>query len=93
MTTLQISGHAYSRIQKLVCGTSNTFVLLLLKFTGERFDFILDTNQAVDNYWVKALAGCGNAVAILRYDGATVSQPWGDKHKERKGVVRIAPET
>nr|AAD30964.1 laccase 1 precursor [Coprinopsis cinerea]AAR01241.1 laccase 1 [Coprinopsis cinerea]DAA04506.1 TPA_exp: laccase 1 [Coprinopsis cinerea okayama7\ len=55
-------------------------------FTGQRYSFVLDANQPVDNYWIRAqpnkgrngLAGTfANGVnsAILRYAGAANADP------------------
>ena len=48
---------------------------------GQRYDIIINANQAVGNYWLRADPACGaNAMAgkilgILRYDGAPLSDP------------------
>lgn len=48
---------------------------------GERFDFVLHTNQRIGNYWIRTqgLLLCGNASggAILRYQGAPPGNPSG----------------
>lgn len=51
-------------------------------FAGQRYSFILNTNQAVSNYWVRALPNVGTQgfeggvnSAILRYWGAAVADP------------------
>jgi iron transport multicopper oxidase len=51
-------------------------------FAGQRYSFILNTNQAVSNYWVRALPNVGTQgfeggvnSAILRYWGAAVIDP------------------
>jgi hypothetical protein len=45
--------------------------------TGQRYDLVVEANQAVGNYWMRlvATAGCSNVVnkdltAIIRYTGA-----------------------
>lgn len=44
--------------------------------TGQRYSFILDASQPVDNYWVHADADLGpNTTAILRYAGAPNADP------------------
>lgn len=61
---------------------------------GERYDFVLTTDQSVDNYWMR-FRGLGNCdstsgEAILRYNGAPESDPSGTvTHDEanRAGVV------
>lgn len=48
---------------------------------GQRYDIIINANQAVGNYWLRVDPACGaNAMAgkilgILRYDGAALSDP------------------
>jgi len=52
---------------------------------GERYDFVINTNNRVDSYWIqlRALKPCENRtiqqLAILQYDGAsdvpTTSRP------------------
>ena len=51
-------------------------------FAGQRYSFILNANQPVDNYWVFAIPNVGTIPfigginsAILRYAGAEVSDP------------------
>ncbi len=50
--------------------------------SGERFDFVLNADKDVDNYWFRlstADGACANTVpeefAILRYDGAPEQEP------------------
>lgn len=55
----------------------------LVSYAGERFDFIIEMNQPVDNYWMRfrGLMDCDQRffsayqVAILRYDGAPEEEP------------------
>jgi iron transport multicopper oxidase len=51
-------------------------------FAGQRYSFILTTNQPVNNYWIRAnpnvgITGFANGVnsAILRYAGAPIADP------------------
>ncbi|XP_071116464.1 uncharacterized protein [Haliotis cracherodii] len=50
-------------------------------FPGERYDFILDADKAVGNYWIRArgMLDCAGdkakQVAILRYDNANETEP------------------
>nr|QMP96875.1 laccase A precursor [Cerrena sp.] len=51
-------------------------------FAGQRYSFVLNANQPVDNYWIRAnpnagFKGFNNGInsAILRYDGAPVAEP------------------
>lgn len=69
----------------------------LISLAGERFDFVLDANQEVKNYWIrfKGIQDCGPKqayqVAILNYLGANEDQdPEGVVTYEtagRSGVV------
>ncbi|KAH8376771.1 hypothetical protein KR093_001265, partial [Drosophila rubida] len=55
----------------------------IVTYSGERFDFVLNANQEVDNYWLrlKGLMDCSERftsafqVAILRYEGAPEAEP------------------
>ncbi|XP_029665986.1 laccase-1-like isoform X3 [Formica exsecta] len=55
----------------------------LVSYAGERFDFIIEMNQSVDNYWMRfrGLMDCDKRflsayqVAILRYEGAPEEEP------------------
>ena len=51
-------------------------------YVGQRYSFILEANQPVDNYWIRALPGSyvsnftnGLNSAILRYAGAPEEEP------------------
>ncbi|PIL36359.1 transporter [Ganoderma sinense ZZ0214-1] len=51
-------------------------------FAGQRYSFVLTADQAVDNYWIRALPNIGTTSftggvnsAILRYDGADAIEP------------------
>ncbi|KAM0737216.1 L-ascorbate oxidase [Formica fusca] len=55
----------------------------LVSYAGERFDFIIEMNQPVNNYWMRfrGLMDCDKRflsayqVAILRYEGAPEEEP------------------
>ncbi|XP_002057875.2 uncharacterized protein Mco1 [Drosophila virilis] len=55
----------------------------IVTYSGERFDFVLNANQEVGNYWLrlKGLMDCSERftsafqVAILRYEGAVENEP------------------
>ncbi|KOC68923.1 Laccase-4 [Habropoda laboriosa] len=63
----------------------------LVSYAGERFDFVVETNRNVDNYWIRfrGLMDCDERftkayqVAILRYDGALEEDPSGVVTYER----------
>ncbi|KAI6149943.1 laccase [Pisolithus tinctorius] len=51
-------------------------------YVGQRYSFILEANQPVDNYWIRALPGSypsnfsdGLNSGILRYEGAPATDP------------------
>lgn len=51
-------------------------------YVGQRYSFILEANQPVDNYWIRAMPGSYNSnftnglnSAILRYVGASETEP------------------
>ena len=51
-------------------------------FVGQRYSIILNTNQPISNYWVRALPNSGSTTfdgginsAILRYFGAPIADP------------------
>ncbi|KAF8998386.1 laccase [Cyathus striatus] len=52
-------------------------------FAGQRYSFVLNANQAVDNYWIRAKPNAANSTlfdgglnsAILRYNGADDVDP------------------
>ncbi len=61
----------------------------MLWILGERYDFILDANQPVGNYWLRAWSSaCAPAVAIIRYEGAPEEDPEGDWDQQKIGTVR-----
>lgn len=57
----------------------------LVTYAGERFDFVVNANQPIDNYWirVRGLMDCDERftkayqVAVLRYESAAISLPSG----------------
>ncbi|CAH1780992.1 unnamed protein product [Owenia fusiformis] len=62
-------------------------------FAGERYDFVLNANQNVSNYWMKlkGLADCSpswaqaHQTAIIRYEGAANENPPGPTGYEDTG--------
>jgi len=51
-------------------------------FAGQRYSFVLNANQPVNNYWIRAIPNYGAETtnkgknsAILRYAGATIADP------------------
>ncbi|KAL5012095.1 hypothetical protein ScPMuIL_010646 [Solemya velum] len=70
-------------------------------YAGERFDFVLRTDQETGNYWIRTrgLADCGeqfkgaNQAAILRYKDADDVLPPGDVNYElaKRGGKKLNP--
>ena len=57
---------------------------------GERYDFILEANRPIANYWLQVEAHrCGNGYAVIHYEGAPDTDPLMDRHAYRTGTVRI----
>lgn len=58
----------------------------LVTYAGERFDFVLEANKEIDNYWIRyrGLMDCGEVftqakqVGVLHYEGAMDLEPPGD---------------
>ncbi|CAG9792346.1 unnamed protein product [Diatraea saccharalis] len=58
----------------------------LVTYAGERYDFILDANNEIDNYWIRfrGLMDCderftkAKQVGVLHYEGAMDLEPPGD---------------
>ncbi|KAK2575713.1 hypothetical protein KPH14_012102 [Odynerus spinipes] len=64
----------------------------LVSYAGERFDFIVNMDQEVDNYWIRfrGLMDCderflsAHQVAVLRYEGAQNVDPAGNVSYHRE---------
>lgn len=74
----------------------------LVSYAGERFDFIIEMNQPVNNYWMRfrGLMDCDERflsayqVAILRYEGAPEEEPaievtYDRVRNDTYGLVRV----
>ena len=63
----------------------------LVSYAGERFDFIVEMNQEIGNYWIRfrGLMDCdqrfrsAHQVGVLRYQGAIEEYPNGTVSYER----------
>ncbi|TFK82942.1 multicopper oxidase [Polyporus arcularius HHB13444] len=83
--TFQIDGHSMTVIEADGQSTQPLPVDQLTIFAGQRYSFVLDANQDVGNYWIRASpnvvakggSGFANGInsAILRYDGALEEEP------------------
>lgn len=49
--------------------------------TGERYDFVINTDRKIDNYWIRVVGdnNCNDAklcqFSVLRYKGAPETEP------------------
>nr|BAU94251.1 laccase [Pholiota microspora] len=80
--TFSIDGHSLTIIEADGINTQPLVVDSIQIFAGQRYSFVLKTNQAIDNYWIRALPNIGTQgfdgginSAILRYWGAPVADP------------------
>nr|BAU94252.1 laccase [Pholiota microspora] len=81
--TFSIDGHLMTIIEVDGNNVEPLTVDQIQIFAGQRYSFILNANQQMSNYWIRALPNFGgpsgftNGVnsAILRYVGATVEEP------------------
>ncbi|KAF8652588.1 hypothetical protein AX16_004309 [Volvariella volvacea WC 439] len=77
-----IDGHELTIIEADGVNTKPLTVDSIQIFAGQRYSFILNANQPVDNYWIRANPNLGttgftNGInsAILRYEGAPLQDP------------------
>ncbi|KAF6745609.1 laccase 2 precursor [Ephemerocybe angulata] len=78
--TFSIDGHTMTVIEADGISTEALEVDSLQIFAGQRYSIVVETNQAVDNYWIRAdpnrgtsgFAGGLNS-AILQYEGAPIN--------------------
>ncbi|OBZ73752.1 Laccase-1 [Grifola frondosa] len=77
-----IDGHDMTIIEVDTVNTQPLTVDSLQIFAAQRYSFVLNANQPVDNYWIRANPNFGNTgfadginSAILRYVGAPEQQP------------------
>lgn len=66
-------------------------------FAGQRYSFVLTADQAVDNYWIRALPSSGTTnfaggvnSAILRYLGAPLTEPTSAQTNSTAPLVETA---
>jgi len=72
MTIIEVEG---TNVQPLIVDQIQIFV-------GQRYSFVLNANQPINNYWIRALPNRANDItdngvnsAILRYAGAPINDP------------------
>ncbi|KAJ7743926.1 laccase [Mycena maculata] len=80
--TFTIDGHNMTIIETDSVNTQAVTVDSIQIFAGQRYSFVLNADQAVDNYWIRTVANGGTAgfdnginSAILRYVGADDVDP------------------
>jgi iron transport multicopper oxidase len=80
-----IDGHQFYVIEVEGQNVQPLLIDSLQIFVGQRYSVVLNANQPVGNYWIRALpvaAGRNfsdsNNVAILRYEGAPIQDPTSD---------------
>nr|AGY56175.1 laccase 7 [Volvariella volvacea] len=79
-----IEGHDLTVVEADGVSMQPVTVSSIQIFAAQRYSFILNANQPVDNYWIRANPNIGptgfnNNInsAILRYQGAPVAEPTG----------------
>ncbi|TBU24146.1 laccase B [Dichomitus squalens] len=77
-----IDNHSFSVIEADGENTQPLSVDSLVIYAGQRYSIVLNANQTVGNYWVRAVPDVGNNTfigginsAILRYKGAPAVEP------------------
>ncbi|KAK0207895.1 laccase 1 AVT [Desarmillaria ectypa] len=77
-----IDGHNFTVIETEGINLRPITANSLTIFAAQRYSIILETNQPVDNYWIRANPNVGNPgfggginSAVLRYQGAAASEP------------------
>ena len=80
--TFSIDNHTMNVIEVDAVNHTPLTVDEIQIFAGQRYSFVLTADQAVDNYWIRALPNIGTKSftggvnsAILRYDGADSIEP------------------
>ncbi|KAM6492586.1 laccase, multicopper oxidase [Amanita muscaria] len=80
--TFSIDNHTMTVIEADGVSTNQVAVNAIQIFAGQRYSFVLTTNQPVNNYWIRAnpnvgTTGFANGLnsAILRYAGAPLADP------------------
>ncbi|KAI6112540.1 laccase [Pisolithus sp. B1] len=77
-----VDGHTFTVIEADGILTEPLLVDSIQVFPGQRYSVVLNVDQPVGNYWIRALPNLANATfngginsAILRYQGAPVTDP------------------
>ncbi|XP_028030657.1 L-ascorbate oxidase-like isoform X2 [Bombyx mandarina] len=83
---LSVDGHNITVISSDGYDLEPIVATSLVTYAGERYDFILDANNEIDNYWIRfrGLMDCDEVftkakqVGVLHYEGAMEVEPAGD---------------
>ncbi|KAF8188021.1 yellow laccase [Pholiota molesta] len=77
-----IDGHSFTIIEVDGINTQPLVVDSIEIYAGQRYSFVLNTTEAIDNYWIRANPSAGNTdfdgginSAILQYFGAADADP------------------
>ncbi|KAI0778757.1 laccase 1 [Trametes elegans] len=91
-----IDGHDLTVIEADAVNTQPLVVDSIQIFAAQRYSFVLNANQPVDNYWIRANPSFGNVgfegginSAILRYDGASPTEPTTNQTTSTKPLNEV----
>ncbi|KXN87839.1 Laccase-4 [Leucoagaricus sp. SymC.cos] len=95
--TFSIDGHDLLVIESDGQATLPHTVNSIQILAGQRYSIVLNANQPVDNYWIRALPNSGNRnlsttfengvnSAILRYKGASNAEPKSQQQKNTNAL-------
>ncbi|KAI0660667.1 laccase 5 [Cubamyces menziesii] len=71
-----IDGHSMTVIEVDGVNSQPLNVDSIQIFAAQRYSFVLNANQPVENYWIRATANFGpGGLAVLRYKGAADEEP------------------
>ncbi|KAJ3482311.1 hypothetical protein NLI96_g7062 [Meripilus lineatus] len=89
-----IDGHTLTVIEAEGTNTQPVQASTIPIFASQRYSFVLEANQPVGNYWIRALPNFGNTSfagginsAILRYVGAPDEEPTKQLNSSAKPLV------
>nr|WEX25378.1 laccase [Coriolopsis gallica] len=98
--TFSIDGHSLTVIEADSVNLKPHTVDSIQIFAAQRYSFVLNADQDVDNYWIRALPNSGNRnfdggvnSAILRYDGAAPVEPTTSQAPSTNPLVESALTT
>ncbi|KAI0352456.1 laccase [Trametes cingulata] len=92
--TFSIDGHNMTIIEVDAVNHEPLTVDSIQIYAGQRYSFVLTADQAIDNYWIRALPSGGTVSfdggvnsAILRYSGAAEVEPTTEKTMSMSPLV------